>query len=383
MDVYEESLQLHKKLEGKLKISSKEGIKSKKDLSLLYTPGVAQPCREIAEKPNKVFDYTGKGNLVAVISDGSAVLGLGNIGGSASLPVMEGKCAILSEFADIDAFPLVLNTQNPEEIISIVKAVAPSFGAINLEDIAAPKCFYIEEKLQEIGIPVFHDDQHGTAIVILAAFINALKVVGKEAGPLKIIVNGAGAAGQATAKLLLQYGKGQIRDLILLDSKGAIYRGRKGLDEYKKKIAVVTNKDCLSGSLTEVIGDADVFIGVSKPKVLTKNDIRLMNKKPIIFAMANPEPEIMPDEAKKAGAAVVATGRSDFTNQVNNALAFPGIFRGALDCRVERINDKMKIDAAFAIADLVQNPSVDNIIPSIFEKNLVKAVAQAVKKALN
>jgi len=380
MDVYEESLQLHKKLKGKLKVTSKKPIKTNGDLSLLYTPGVAQPSREIAKNKEKVFEYTGKGNSVAVISDGSAVLGLGNIGGLASLPVMEGKCAIMAEFAHLDAIPIILNTQEPDEVVNSIKAISQSFGAINLEDFAAPNCFYIEESLQDLGIPVFHDDQHGTAVIIAAGLINSLKVVGKENKPLKIVISGAGAAGQATANLLLNFDKLKIDDIILLDSKGAIYEGRGNLDPYKERISKITNKEKRTSVLSKVINNADVFIGVSQPEVLKSEDVKNMYKDPIVFAMANPVPEIMPDVAKNAGAAVVATGRSDFPNQVNNALAFPGIFRGALDTRAERITKEMKISASLAIASLVKEPTPDFIIPSIFDQNLVPTVAKAVSE---
>lgn len=379
MDIYSESKSLHKRLKGKLGIKSKIPIKSTHDLSLLYTPGVAKPSEEISYSESKVYDFTGKGNTVGVVSDGSAVLGLGNIGGAASLPVMEGKCAILSEFAKINAFPIVLNTQNAEEVINVVRAISPSFGAINLEDITAPNCFYIEDRLQDTGIPVFHDDQHGTAIVVLAALINALKVVKKEK-PIKVVISGAGAAGQAIAKLLLRNNTILIDDLILLDSKGVISKGRSGLDIYKKKLCEITNKNNVSGGLDSAIKGADVFIGVSRPKILNSDWITLMSNNPIIFAMSNPEPEIKPEEAKRAGAAVVATGRSDFANQVNNALAFPGVLRGALDSRAKKIDDKMKIAAAFAIAKLVPKPTAEKIIPSIFDRKLVNAVAQGVKK---
>jgi malate dehydrogenase (oxaloacetate-decarboxylating) len=381
MDVYEESLELHKKLKGKLKVTSKKPIKTKEDLSLLYTPGVAQPSREIAKAKEKVFEYTGKGNSVAVISDGSAVLGLGNIGGLASLPVMEGKCAIMAEFADLDATPIILNTQEPDEVINVVKAISPSFGAINLEDFAAPNCFYIEENLQDLGIPVFHDDQHGTAIVITAGLINSLKVVGKENKPLKVVISGAGSAGQATARLLLDFQELKIDDIILLDSKGAIYEGRENLDPYKKRISKITNKEKQSGLLKDVIKNADVFIGVSQPDILKPENVKKMAEKPIIFAMANPVPEILPDLAKKAGATVVATGRSDFPNQVNNALIFPGIFRGALDVKAKTITKEMKVAAALSIALLVKEPKPEFIIPSIFDPNLVPTVAKAVSES--
>ncbi|MCH8821002.1 NADP-dependent malic enzyme [Patescibacteria group bacterium] len=376
MDVYEKSLKLHRELKGKLRISSKKSIKTKKDLSLLYTPGVAEPSKEIAKRPSSIYAYTGKGNSVAVVSDGSSVLGLGNIGGAASLPVMEGKCAIFSEFAGIDAFPIVLATKDVGEIVATVKNIAPGFGGINLEDISAPRCFEIEEKLQDLKIPVFHDDQHGTAIVVLAALINALKVVEKNMSDIKVVIFGAGAAGIATAKLI------KPKKLIMVDSKGTINSKRKDLNKYKMQV-LKSKKYLEVGSLEKAFEKADVFVGVSGKGKIDPKLIKLMNSKPIIFALSNPNPEIMPDKAKKAGAVVVATGRSDFENQVNNALAFPGIFKGALEGRVKRIDDNMKITAALAIADLVPNPTANNIIPSIFNKNLVNSVANAVKKANN
>ena len=379
MDYYKEALAQSKKFKGKIKVDFKVEVNSKEDLAVVYTPGVAGVSLAIAKEKSKATDLTIKGNAVAVVSDGSSVLGLGNIGPEASLPVMEGKCLLFKKFAGIDAYPIVLSTQKVDEIVATVKNIAPGFAGINLEDISAPRCFEIEERLQNIGIPVFHDDQHGTAIVILAALINALKVVGKNGDPLRIVINGAGAAGQATAKLLLSTSVINVGDIILLDSKGAIYEGRERLDDYKEKLAKITNKNKLSGGLSAVIEGADVFIGVSKPGVMKVNDIKSMNKKPIIFAMANPVPEIMPDKAKKAGAAIVATGRSDFKNQVNNALAFPGFFRGLLDGRTKRVTEEMKQVSAAALASIVKKPSAQEILPNPFDKNIAPTISGAIK----
>jgi len=377
MDYFKKSLELHKKKKGKLKIKSKFPLKNKNDLSIAYTPGVAEPCRQIAKNPLDVYKYTIKGNSVAVVTNGTAVLGLGNIGPAAALPVMEGKCLLFKEFANIDAYPICLNSQNIEEIIRTVKLIAPGFGGINLEDIKAPDCFEIEERLKkELDIPVFHDDQHGTAIVILAALINALKVVNKKVGQVKIIINGAGAAGIASAKLLLSYG---VRDIILIDSQGTIYKNRAGLNPAKKEIARLTNLKKAKGRIEHVISESDVFIGVSVPKVLKKEWVRMMASKAIVFAMANPVPEIMPKEAKQAGAAIMATGRSDFKNQINNVLAFPGIFRGLLDSQAKQVTEKMKLTAAQALASLVKKPTPNKIIPGVFEKNIVKKIALSIK----
>ena len=381
MDYYKKALEQAEKFKGKIKIESKVEVNDREDLSVVYTPGVAGVSLEIAKEKSKAIDLTIKGNAVAVVSDGSSVLGLGNIGPEAALPVMEGKCLLFKKFAGIDAYPIVLNTQKVEEIIATVKNIAPGFAGINLEDISAPRCFEIEERLQNIGIPVFHDDQHGTAIVILAALINAVKIVGKKERPLRIVISGAGAAGQATTKLLLRSKAINIDDVILLDSKGSIYDGREKLDVYKSKIAKITNKNKLSGGLAEVIKGADVFIGVSKPKVIEVKDIKSMNKKPIVFAMANPIPEIMPSEAKKAGAAVVATGRSDFENQVNNALVFPGFFRGLLDGKVKKVTEEMKLASAEALAYMVKNPLAEKILPTPFEKNIALVLSRAVKNS--
>jgi len=377
MDLETKAINLHQHYQGKLKIVSKIPLRNLKDLSLVYTPGVGAVSSLIAKNKKLVRDLTFKRNSVAIVSDGSAVLGLGNIGPEAALPVMEGKAVIFKEFADIDAIPIVLNTQDTKEIIEIIKAISPTFGGINLEDISAPRCFEIEEQLKkEIDIPIMHDDQHGTAIVVLAALINATKVVKKKLQGLKIVISGAGPAGTATAKLLLEAG---IKNIVILDSKGIISNKRRDLLAYKKELAKITNPEKLSGDLNQAIQKADVFIGLSRPNVLLPSDIKKMAKSPIIFAMANPVPEIMPDLAKKAGAAVVATGRSDFPNQINNALAFPGVFRGALDNQIRQITDKMKLKAAYKLAGLIKKPSVQKIIPSIFDKRVIKAVSSAIK----
>ncbi|MBX4192051.1 NADP-dependent malic enzyme [Candidatus Parcubacteria bacterium] len=376
----EKAIALHKKLKGKITISSTMPVKSREELSLVYTPGVAAVSSLLAKNKKLARDYTIKGKMVAVISDGSAVLGLGNIGPYGALPVMEGKCALFKTFGNVEAFPLVLDTQDPDEIIETVMRVAPVFGGINLEDIAAPKCFYIEEELKRrLDIPVMHDDQHGTAIVVLAALINAMKVVGKDLNDKNrwVVVSGVGAAGVAVLKLIKLFApKVQI---IAVDSEGIIGKGRKGLTPVKKELI---NKKIIfadkSGDLAKALIDADVFIGVSKPGVLTGAMIKEMAQKPIIFAMANPTPEIMPDEAKKAGAAVVGTGRSDFANQINNSLAFPGVFRGALDNRVNKITDQMKIKAAQSLAALVKKPTAEKIIPGPFDKGIAQAVARAI-----
>ena len=368
MNLEKKAINLHQRYQGKLETVSKIPLRNLKDLSLIYTPGVAAVSSIIAKDKKQAQKLTWKGNAIAVISDGSAVLGLGNIGPEAALAVMEGKCVIFKEFADIDAIPLVLNTQEPEKIIETVKIIAPGFGGINLEDISAPRCFEIEERLKkELDIPIMHDDQHGTAIVVLAALINAAKVVKKKLQGLKIVISGAGPAGTATAKLLLKAG---MRNITVVDSKGIISVKRRDLLPYKKELAKITNPEKLTG--------ADVFIGLSRPHLLFASHIKKMAKSAIIFALANPIPEIMPDIAKKAGAAVVATGRSDFPNQINNALVFPGVFRGALDHQVRQITDKMKIRAAYAIAGLIKKPNSRHIIPSIFDKRLVKTVAKAI-----
>ena len=383
MDLKEAALKLHRENKGKLATKSKVKVATKEDLSLVYTPGVAEVCRKIAEEPESVYDYTFKGNTVAVLTDGRAVLGLGNIGAAASLPVMEGKCVLFKELANIDAFPICVKNQNNDEIINIAKNIAPVFGGINLEDIAAPRCFEIEEKLQNIGIPVMHDDQHGTAIVVLAALINAAKVTGKSIEHMKVVVNGVGAAGTAITKLLLCIGIDRkictsVKEIVLCDSKGIIYDGRPDLNEVKKALARITNTKKRKGTLKEALEGADVFIGVSKGNLLTADDLKAMNKDAIVFAMANPIPEIMPQEALKV-AAIVGTGRSDFPNQINNSLAFPGVFRGALDSKAIKINNEMKIAAASAIANCVR-PAKDNLLPYPLDKNVVAKVAEAVSK---
>lgn len=376
MNYKELSLALHEKHKGKLSINSKVPVKNKDDLSTAYTPGVAEPCMHIYKNKEDIYKYTIKSNTVAVITDGSAVLGLGNIGPEASLPVMEGKCVLFKEFAGVDAFPIAISTQDVEEFIKTVKLISPIFGGINLEDISAPRCFEIESRLKkELPIPVMHDDQHGTAVVVLAGLINSLKIT-KKSKDSKIVVCGAGAAGTAVIKLLLKYG---FKDIIALDSQGIISRSRTDLDDAKKELTKITNKNNLQGSLKDAIKNRDVFIGLSAKNLLNSNDIKTMNKDSIIFAMANPDPEIMPDEAKKGGAKIIATGRSDFPNQINNVLAFPGIFRGALDARTKNITDEMKIKAAEALASHVKNPSENKIIPNAFDLGVSEVVANAVK----
>ena len=372
-------LLFHKKLQGKIEVVSRKKIRTREDLSLAYTPGVADPCREIAKDVSKVYAYTRKSNMVAVVTDGSAVLGLGNIGPEASLPVMEGKAVLFKEFGNVDAFPIALTTQDPDEIIETVVRISPMFGGINLEDIAAPACFYIEEELNKrLSIPVFHDDQHGTAIVVLGGLYNALKVTKKKIDNVRVVINGAGAAGIAIAKLLLSAG---VKHIFLVDSTGIIFEGRENLTDVKKEMAKCTNAEKRKGSLEEAIAGSDVFIGVSRANVLSKKMVKSMNDDAIIFAMANPTPEIMPEEAHAAGAFIVATGRSDYPNQINNVLAFQGVFKGTLAVRASDINEEMKIAAAHAIADAVKEISVDKIIPSPFEKGLADLVANAVKSA--
>jgi malate dehydrogenase (oxaloacetate-decarboxylating) len=377
MNYFKRSLELHKNKKGKLEIKSKLPLKNKTDLSIAYTPGVAEPCRKINQNPADAYKYTIKSNSVAVVTNGSAVLGLGNIGAQAALPVMEGKCILFKKFANIDAYPICLDSQDNKEIIKAVKMLAPGFGGINLEDIKAPDCFEIEKELEkELDIPVFHDDQHGTAIVTLAALINALKIVNKKIEKIKIVINGAGAAGIAIAKLLLVYGA---KNIILIDRTGTIYQGRKGLNPAKKEIAQLTNPEKNKGRLEQAIEGADVFIGISVAKILRKEWAAMMAPQSIIFAMANPIPEIMPDQAKKTGAAIVATGRSDFPNQINNVLAFPGIFRGLLDAQAKKVTTQMKIEAAKALASIVKKPTPNKIIPNVFEKSVAKKIAQSVK----
>lgn len=381
MDIYEESLKFHEENRGKFEIKSRVSVQDRKSLSLAYTPGVAEPCREIHKDKEKAYLYTRKWNTVAVISDGTAVLGLGDIGPEASLPVMEGKSILFKEFGNVDAFPLVLNTKNVDEIVETIITISPTLGAINLEDISAPRCFEIERRLKEsLDIPVFHDDQHGTAIVTLAALINASKIVNKKLEDLKVVVNGAGAAGVAITRLLLSSG---VKNIILCDRKGAIYEGREGLDHSKIDIAKITNRSMEAGSLETVIKNSDVFIGVSAPNVMSKDMVKSMNKDSMIFAMANPVPEIFPEDAKEAGARVIGTGRSDFPNQINNVLAFPGIFRGALDARAKEINEAMKVAAAYAIANSVSEEQLheDFIIPNAFDISVQKSVAKAVMEA--
>ncbi|WP_210364939.1 malic enzyme-like NAD(P)-binding protein [Bacillus sp. REN3] len=382
MTLREEALHMHLINKGKLESKSKVPVTNARDLSLAYSPGVAEPCKEIYDKPETVYDYTMKGNMVAVVSDGTAVLGLGNIGPEAALPVMEGKAVLFKSFAGVDAFPICLNTTDIDKIVDTVKLLEPTFGGVNLEDIAAPSCFAIEERLKkETNIPVFHDDQHGTAIVTVAGLVNALKITGKKMNEIKVVANGAGAAGIAIIKLLYSYG---VRDIIMCDTKGAIYEGRpNGMNAIKDEVAKFTNRDSVKGSLVEAIKGADVFIGVSVAGALTTEMIQTMNRDPVIFAMANPIPEIMPDEAKAAGAKVIGTGRSDFPNQVNNVLAFPGIFRGALDARATHINEKMKVAAVNAIAGLIHDSelSSDYVIPGPFDPRVAPEVAAAVAKA--
>ncbi|MFD2213678.1 NAD(P)-dependent malic enzyme [Metabacillus endolithicus] len=382
MSLREEALHIHRVNKGKLESKSKIPVKNAYDLSLAYSPGVAEPCKDIYDDKSKVYDYTMKGNMVAVVSDGTAVLGLGNIGPEAALPVMEGKAVLFKSFAGVDAFPICLNTTDIDEIVNTVKLLEPTFGGVNLEDIAAPNCFVIEERLKkETNIPIFHDDQHGTAIVTVAGLVNALKLVGKSMSNIRVVANGAGAAGIAIIKLLYSYG---VRDIIMCDTKGAIFENRShGMNNVKSEVAKYTNRDQLEGSLADVIKGADVFIGVSVEGALSKEMVQSMNENPIIFAMANPVPEIMPNEAKEAGAMVIGTGRSDFPNQVNNVLAFPGIFRGALDVRATHINEKMKIAAVEAIAALVSEKdlSPDYVIPAPFDPRVAPAVASAVAKA--
>ncbi len=381
MSYKEKALKLHEELRGKIEVVPKKRVKDKEDLSTVYTPGVAYPCLEIEKDPTSAYKYTSKGNLVAVVTDGSAVLGLGNIGALAGMPVMEGKCVLFKEFGGVDAFPIMLSTQDPDEIVETVVRISPGFGGINLEDISAPRCFYIEREIQKrVDIPIFHDDQHGTAIVTLAGLLNALKIVGKELREIKVVINGAGSAGIAISRILLSSG---VEDIVLLDRKGIIYEGRDGLNDAKEEIAQLTNRDMLKGGLSEAVKGRDVFIGVSTKDVLTPDMVRTMGKDPIIFAMANPDPEIRPDLAKEAGARIVATGRSDYPNQINNVLAFPGVFRGALDVGAKCINEEMKKAAAYAIAGIIPEEELkeDYIIPNPFNKEVARRVAEAVEKA--
>lgn len=384
--IEERSLIIHEQLRGKIGIHNKMPVRNKDDLSLAYTPGVAAPCLAIAKNPALASKLTLKANSVAVVTDGSAVLGLGNIGPLAAIPVMEGKALLFKEYSDIDAWPICLDTQDTDEIVATVRRLAPVFGGINLEDISAPRCFEIEDRLQDLGIPVFHDDQHGTAIVLLAALINACRFLKRDLATVKVVINGAGAAGTAITKLLRCVGQDaesciSVHDIIVCDSKGAIHSKREDLNQMKKDLLVYSNRDDRAGSLTEILAGADVFIGVSKGNLLSPEMVQSMAPDPIIFAMANPEPEIRPDIALAAGAAVVGTGRSDFPNQVNNVLAFPGIFRGALDVGATRITEKMKIAAAYALADAVKNPTKDDIIPSPLDRTVAPLIANAVAEA--
>lgn len=379
-DIKDRALKAHEDWQGKIEVISRATINNREDLSVCYTPGVAEPCKLIAEDSELSYKYTRRGNLVAVITDGSAVLGLGNIGGLAGMPVMEGKCALFKRFADIDAFPLCIKSQNVDDIVNIIYNLGDSFGGINLEDISAPRCFEIERRLNEIlDIPVFHDDQHGTAIVVSAGLINALKVVGKDITKAKIVIVGAGAAGTAIAELIREF---KPLDIVMCDINGILSRGDDSLNDAHRVLAEWTNKDNLKGSLADAVINADVLIGVSRPGVISKNMIKSMAQKPIVFAMSNPVPEIMPDEAKECGAAVVGTGRSDYPNQINNVLAFPGIFRGALDARARKITPNMMKAAVYAIAELVGDDlSREYIIPSVLDERVASAVATAVVEA--
>ncbi len=381
MNYFEESLKMHEKYLGKLEVKSKVKIETKEDLGLAYTPGVAEPCRKIYENVENVYKYTAKGNMVAVVTDGTAILGLGDIGPKAGLPVMEGKAILFKEFANVDAFPICLDTKDVDEIVRTIQLISPGFGGINLEDISAPRCFEVEDKLKKIlDIPVFHDDQHGTAIVVLAGLINATKVVGKKLEDLKVVINGAGSAGTAISKLLLSSG---VKNLIVCDKVGILYRGMEKIDDAKTALTEITNPENIKGNLSDALVGADVFIGVSAPGIVTPDMVKSMNKDSIVFGMANPTPEIMPDEAKKAGAMVVGSGRSDYPNQVNNVLVFPGLFRGALDVRAKEINEEMKLAAAYAIANYIKDEDLNenNVIPSALDKGVATKVAEAIAKA--
>jgi malate dehydrogenase (oxaloacetate-decarboxylating) len=376
-DVYQKSLALHKQHRGKIEVVSKVPLENKGDLSLAYTPGVAEVSREIGRDVELAYEYTIKGNMVAIVSDGSAILGLGNLGAHAAIPVMEGKATIFKKFAGVDAFPICVNTQDVEEIIALVKNIAPVFGGINLEDISAPRCFEIETRLRaELPIPVMHDDQHGTAVVVLAGLINSLKLRGGDKESARIVMSGAGAAGTAITKLLLTYG---FKNFIVCDSQGAIYEGRRDLNAEKQSLAKVTNPERLAGSLADILHGADIFIGVSKPGVLTVEMVQTMADKPIIFALANPVPEILPDIAKSAGAFIVATGRSDYPNQINNSIAFPGIFRGALDNRIKQFTEKQYVHAAVALANYVKNPTPDQVLPEPFDLGVVDVIKEVIR----
>jgi len=381
MNLNEKALALHEEKQGKIEVTSKVSVKTKEDLSIAYTPGVAEPCRKIHQNKDDVYKYTSKGNLVAIVTDGTAVLGLGDIGPEAALPVMEGKAVLFKEFGNVDAFPICLNTKDVDEIVQTVKFLEPNFGGINLEDISAPRCVEIETRLKkELSIPVFHDDQHGTAVVVLAGLINGLKIVGKKIENTKVVINGAGAAGVAITRMLLNVG---VKDIIVCDSRGILSRDVPTGSWLKDEIARLTNEDRIHGGLAEAIKGADIFIGVSAKGVLKEEMVQTMAKDPIIFAMANPDPEILPDAAKRAGARVVGTGRSDYANQINNVLAFPGIFRGALDARASEINEEMKVAAAHAIASLISDEELteDYIIPAAFDPRVGETVAKAVCEA--
>lgn len=380
MDYNKLALELHEKNKGKIEVISKVSVKCREDLSTAYTPGVAEPCRKIRDDKSEAYRYTAKGNLVAVVTDGTAVLGLGDIGPEAAMPVMEGKSILFKEFGGVDAFPICLDTKDTEEIIKTVRYLAPGFGGINLEDISAPRCFEIERRLkEELDIPVFHDDQHGTAIVVSAGIINALKVVGKKIDEVKAVINGAGSAGISICKLLLSIG---MKDVILVDKKGALAEGEEWMNDAQKMMAQVTNPENKHGELKDIMEGRDIFIGVSAPGIVTTQMVASMAKDPIVFAMANPTPEIMPDEAKEGGARIIATGRSDFPNQINNVLVFPGIFRGALDAKATDITEEMKIAAAYAIAGIIKEEELteEYIIPGAFDERVAKAVAEAVKQ---
>jgi len=386
MDYFEQSLFLHKQLKGKISVQPKMTVRTKDDLSVVYSPGVAEPCRAIAKDPETVWTYTIKSNTVAIVSDGSAVLGLGNIGAKAAIPVMEGKALLFKKFADIDAFPICIDSQDADKIVETVRLISPVFGGVNLEDIAAPRSFEVEQRLQDLGIPVFHDDQHGTAIVVLAALINAAKLQGRKLSELSVVINGAGAAGIAIARLIMgldneEFRVHAVREVVVCDSKGIIHKGRSNLNYAKEALLSFTNLENKTGNLQDAIVGADVFIGVSVANLLTAEDVRTMATNSIIFALANPTPEIMPEEAYKGGAAIVGTGRSDLPNQINNVLGFPGIFRGALDVRAKRITPKMKLAAAFAIANCIREPKQDEIIPATLNPEVAYKVAEAVKKA--
>lgn len=381
MDVKEKALKQHEEWQGKIEVTSRAKLETPEDLSIAYTPGVAEPCLKISEDTELSYKYTRRGNMVAVVTDGTAVLGLGDIGPEAGMPVMEGKCVLFKAFGDVDAFPLCVRSKDVDEIVNTIALLAGSFGGVNLEDISAPRCFEIERKLKErCDIPIFHDDQHGTAVVTAAAMLNALKLTGRKLEDIRVVTSGAGAAGIAIIKLLVSLG---LKDVIMCDRKGAIYEGREGLNAEKEEMAKISNREMRKGTLADVLKGADVFIGVSAPGTVTPEMVKTMAPNPILFPMANPVPEIMPDLAKEAGAAVVGTGRSDFPNQINNVLAFPGIFRGTLDVRAKDINDEMKVAAAYAIADLIDEKdlSADYIIPNPFDKRVAPAVAKAVAEA--